>query len=353
VVDVDDAGTIRVEALKLDGSAGWSAAARRMFIRRMARPPLKPTIESADAPRSDAEQSWLATARAYRTNMETLHRQLLVHVEQDHPCDVEDDVVGGVAVRWVTPADGVAPSRDDCVLVNLHGGAFLGGAECCGLVESLPIASLGGYRICVVDYRQGWEHRFPAATKDVLAVHVALSQRYRPQRIGVFGYSAGGMLAAQSVAAMVRHGVDLPGAVAMCSAGAGGGGDSWTLASVAMGEAPFGPADDARVALGAHTEPAQFGYAAGVDPTDPTYAPIHSPEVLAAFPPTMLLTGSRSFDASTALVTHRALLAAGADAELHMWEAMWHCFPYNHRLPESVDAFATLGRFFDRHLVDN
>jgi hypothetical protein len=29
---------------------------------------------------------------------------------------------------------------------------------------------------------------------------------------------------------------------------------------------------------------------------------------------------------------------------------MWHCFPNNHRLPESIDAFSTLSGFFDRHL---
>jgi acetyl esterase/lipase len=247
----------------------------------------------------------------------------------------------------------VAPGRSDQVLVNLHGGAFLGGAEHCGLVESLPIASIGGYRVCVVDYRQGWEHRFPAASDDVVAVHRWLLDTYRPDGIGMFGYSAGGMLAAQSVARLLRDGDALPGAIVMCSAGAGGDGDSWSMAAVAMGGSPTGADDDGRVALGAHDHRAPFGYAAGVDPLDPMYSPIQSPALLARFPPSMLLTGSRSFDLSSVLLTHRALLAAGATAELHAWEGMWHCFPYNHRLPESIDAFDTIIGFFDRHLASS
>ena len=61
-----------------------------------------------------------------------------------------------------------------------------------------------------------------------------------------------------------------------------------------------------------------FGYAAGIDPNSPLLAPIRSPGALARFPPAMVLTGTRSFDQSGAVLTHRALLAAGATAELHV-----------------------------------
>jgi monoterpene epsilon-lactone hydrolase len=64
-----------------------------------------------------------------------------------------------------------------------------------------------------------------------------------------------------------------------------------------------------------------------------------------------VLSGTRSFDLSGAVSTHRALLRARAISELHVWEGMWHCFPYNHRMPEAVDAFATIAHFFDRHLA--
>ena len=342
---VDPDGTLHLDAFELPPSAGWSEEAGKVFLKRFSGPPV-----SAQSIRGKLdEETWLASSKAFRAGMETLHRRLLDRIEATHPCDVRDDELAGVRVQWVTPRSGVSGANTERVLVNLHGGAFVGGAEYCGLVESLPLADVGGYQICVVDYRQGWEHRFPAASEDVAAVVHALQVDHHPANIGIFGYSAGGSLTAQSVAWLLHHGLPLPGAVAICSAGAGGSGDSTHLANRTMGTVPA-PDDDSTIALGGHRAPAQFGYAAGVDPTSALLAPIHAPDILAQFPPTMVLTGTRSFDQSAAVLTHRALLAAGAAAELHVWEGMWHCFPYNHRMPEAEDAFRTIASFFDRHL---
>jgi monoterpene epsilon-lactone hydrolase len=345
---VRDDGTIHIDGFDLPGSVGWSDEARSVFVTRLRSAPV-----SASTLRVPAnEEEWLETARSFRQAMEGLHRRLLRRIAEDHPCTVVDDVIGGVPVRWVSPARGIDPSKSGRLLVNLHGGAFMGGAEHCGLVESLPVASVGGYRVCVVDYRQGWEHRFPAASEDVATVLGGLSEHYETGNVGVFGYSAGGALTAQAAAWCAAHGLAMPGALAICSAGAGGGGDATILGALAMGgAAPSAQVDDdSNTALGANTAPARFGYAAGIAPTDPLLAPLHAPELLAQFPPTMVLTGSRSFDQSGALRTHRALLAAGVATELHCWEGMWHCFPYNHRMPEAIDAFSTIVGFFDRHL---
>jgi epsilon-lactone hydrolase len=250
-----------------------------------------------------------------------------------------------VQVKIITPNRqdaGVQPRR---VLINLHGGAFVGGAEFCGLVESGPISALGAYRVVSVDYRQGWEHRFPAASEDVALVYRALLQDYAPSEIGIFGYSAGGILTAQAMAWFQSHGLPRPGAVAICSAGAQvsleAAGDASVLAVAAMGDIPAGePAVQTR-----------YGYFTGLDTSDPLISPINSPEVMAGFPPTLILTGGRAFDLSASLLTHRALLAAGVEAELHCWEGMWHCFPYVADMPEAQDAFRTLVEFFNRRLV--
>jgi epsilon-lactone hydrolase len=341
-------GSLRIDGFTLPPSAGWSDEARAVFLKRFAGPAV--SVQSiAGQPGAD---EWLRSAHAFRAGMEQLHRRLLGSIERDHHCDVEESTVGGVRIQWVTPTAGVPPENADRVLVNLHGGAFVGGAEYCGLVESLPVSDVGGFRICVVDYRQGWEHRFPAASEDVAAVVGELQRTYQPASIGLFGYSAGGMLTAQAVPWLLSQGIALPGALAICSAGAGGSGDSTYLANASMGSPPATTGDeDSRAALGALTAPASFGYVTGVDPANPLLAPIHSAEVMSQFPPTLLLTGTRSFDQSGALLTHRALLAAGATAELHAWEGMWHCFPYNHRMPEAKDAFSTIASFFDRYLA--
>jgi carboxylesterase type B len=98
------------------------------------------------------------------------------------------------------------------VLINLHGGAFLWGAHSGGLVESIPVASVGKLKVISVDYRQGPEATFPAASEDVAAVYTALLKRYEPQNIGIYGCSAGGVLTAQSVAWIAAHGLPRPGA---------------------------------------------------------------------------------------------------------------------------------------------
>src|SRR3546814_13088504 len=72
-----------------------------------------------------------------------------------------------------------------------------------------------------------------AATEDALAVYKELLKTYRPQDIGVYGTSAGGMLTAQLIARLGKEGVPNPAVIAIMAAGAGprGASDSsyWLL----------------------------------------------------------------------------------------------------------------------------
>jgi acetyl esterase/lipase len=45
------------------------------------------------------------------------------------------------------------------------------------------------------------------------------------------------------------------------------------------------------------------------------------------------------------------LAEAGVDAELHVWEGMWHSFFSDPELPESQQAYRTIVAFFERHLA--
>jgi acetyl esterase/lipase len=278
----------------------------------------------------------------FRAEMASLHKALVRLERRTYAVDIEETVIGGVRVEVVTPSGGVPEANRHRVLINLHGGAFVGGAEACGLVESVPVSIAMGIEIVCVDYRLAYEHRFPAASEDVAAVFRSLLERHDPAAVGIFGYSAGGLLVAQSLAWFADAGLPRPGAVAMCSAGAGGDGDSHYLATVAMGN----PAP----ASGERPVGWRSGYLGDADPLDPLFSPLHAPEILARFPPSLLLSGTRSFDLSDVVLTHRALLRAGVSAELHVWEGLWHCFPYNPLLPESKEVYELLADFFDRNL---
>ena len=116
------------------------------------------------------------------------------------PHDRVDAKIGGVHVYDYTPKGGVSPENRARVLINLHGGGFMGCFQGCGELESLPLTSLGRIRVVAVDYRQGPEHHFPAASEDVASVYRELLKTYPAKNIGIYGCSAGGMLTGMSVA---------------------------------------------------------------------------------------------------------------------------------------------------------
>lgn len=97
-------------------------------------------------------------------------------------------------------------------------------------------------------------------------------------------------------------------------------------------------------------KPSELGYLAGTDAADPLVNPVNSAEVLSKFPPTLVITGTRDFAMSGALYTHAQLSKAGVDAELHVWEGLFHGFFYNPDVPESRDAYRVIVKFFDQHL---
>ncbi len=332
-------GVVAVESFRLPLSPALSAEAAAAFIARQRRP--MSALASLEGPfASDGE--YRSVVDAFRVEMASLHKALARLARRTYAVDVEETVLGGVRVEIVRPSGGVLEANRHRVLINLHGGAFVGGAEACGLVESIPLSVVMGVEVVCVDYRQAYEHRFPAASEDVAAVYRTLLESRDPEAIGIFGHSAGGMLVAQSLAWFADAGLPRPGAVAMCSAGAGGVGDSHYLATVAMGD-PV-PGHDVRPGGW------RAGYLGDADRLDPLVTPLHSPEVLAGFPPSLLLSGTRSFDLSDVVLTHRALDRAGVATELHVWEGLWHCFPYNPLMPESREAYEVLTRFFNRHL---
>jgi acetyl esterase/lipase len=241
----------------------------------------------------------------------------------------------------VLPAQGIAAGQRHRVLINLHGGAFLWGAHSGGLVEAIPLASLGRIKVVSVDYRQGPEHVFPAASEDVEAVYRALLRQYPARNIGIYGCSAGGVLTGEAVARIITHKLPVPGAIGtFCGSISDLGGDSAYVAPVLSGDPP--PAGPLKLA--------DLPYFKGARASDPLVFPANSPALLAKFPPTLLITGSRDFTLSSVLHSQALLAAAGVDTELHVWDGMWHSFFSDPEMPESREAYAVMVRFFDRRL---
>ncbi len=260
--------------------------------------------------------------------------------------DIVDQTIGGVPTRIITPKD--KPFDSKRVLMNLHGGAFSICAEGCALLESIPIASVGGFKVVTVNYRMAPEHTHPAGVEDVAAVYRELLKSYKPKHIGIYGCSAGGALTGQAAAWLPAHGLPQAGAIGIFGAGATGSfikGDSAYLAAYIDGGFPPPPPP------GTPPQPGlDRGYFAKVDPSDPIVAPARHPEVLAKFPPSLLITGTRAMDMTPAIYTNSQLLKAGVRSTLVVGEGMGHCYIYLPQFPESQDAYQVIANFFHENL---
>ncbi|NLR40626.1 alpha/beta hydrolase [Novosphingobium sp. ERW19] len=258
--------------------------------------------------------------------------------------------IAGVHVLDYVPSDGIARQNRRRVLINLHGGGFMGCFPGCAELESIPIAALGKVRVVSVDYRQGPEHVFPAASEDVAAVYRELLKSYPARNIGIYGCSAGGMLTGMATAWFQKHGLPRPGAVGVFCAGLttsafGFGGDA-DFMTAAIGDARAAPSWPINDELPWTALP----YFKGSDPNDPLVSPGSSDETLRRFPPTLIISGTRGFELSSAVKTHSRLTALGVKADLHIWEGLFHGFFYNPDIPESHEAYDVMLRFFDRNL---
>jgi acetyl esterase/lipase len=255
---------------------------------------------------------------------------------------VVDEKIGGVHVQRVTPAAGIAPENRARVLINLHGGAFMWGADSGALAEAVPIAAVGRIEVITVDYRMAPEFRFPAGSEDVAAVYKALLAKYSPKAIGIYGCSAGGVLTAESVAWILSKKLPVPGAIGtFCGSLVEFGGDSAYFGQASLGQKPVADA----LTL------ASIPYFAGARADDPLVLPGRSKALLAHFPPTLLITGSRDFAMSSVLYSNELLQDAGVRTELHVWDGMPHAFFVDPEPVESQQAYRAIARFFQRYLA--
>jgi len=257
-----------------------------------------------------------------------------------YPVDIAASTIAGIPVHIVTPLT-IPPDKADRVLINLHGGGFT--ADSGSLIESVPIANLTQTKVIAVLYRLAPEHPFPAAVDDAVAVYKELLKIYRPEKIAIYGSSAGAVLTPEVAVEIKQLGLPIPGALGVFS---GGGdftktGDSQYVYGV---QGLSGPPD---------TRPKGVQwlavYVGSADPRNPVLSPIFAD--LHGMPPTLFMTSTRDMLLSDTTILHRAFLRAGVNAQLVVFEGLNHCFWYNPNLPESREADEIMARFFDSALA--
>jgi epsilon-lactone hydrolase len=258
--------------------------------------------------------------------------------------DIVDQPIDGVPTQIIKPH-----GRDfdhTRLLINLHGGGFSMCADACALLESIPLAGLGGFEVITINYRMGPEAKHPAALEDIEKVYRRILPHHKPSSIGIYGCSAGGALTAQIAAWLPMHGLPQPGAIGIF--GSGGvrfmQGDSAYVAAYIDGSFP------PPLKPGEQRADMARGYFDGVAKDDPVMSPALHPEIVAKFPPALIITGTRAMDMSPAIVTNSALIKARVPSTLIVGEGMGHCYIYQPGLPEARDAHQAEVDFFRANL---
>jgi monoterpene epsilon-lactone hydrolase len=295
---------------------------------------------------SPEAQKWLASLTQKRSGPETLaerrtrtdiwRAQDSAEARRIYPVNVEESSIAGVRTDIITPL--VTPEANrNRVFINLHGGGF--NSDSGSIIEGAPIANLAKTKVVSVYYRLAPENPYPAAVDDVVAVYKELLKTCKPRSIGIFGTSAGAILSAEVTVRLRQLGLPLPGALGIFS-----------------GLADFSRPGDSRQLFALDGFPGELqptyldhlpddGYVGKTDRKDPVLSPLFAD--LHGMPPTLLVTSTRDILLSGTTIFHRALVGAGDDAQLIVFEALPHAFWYHFQLPETKEALELMAKFFD------
>jgi acetyl esterase/lipase len=255
------------------------------------------------------------------------------------PVNIEPTTTAGVKTDIITPIIMPEANRKR-VLINLHGGGFI--SDSGSLIEGIPIAYLTKMKVVSVYYRLAPENPFPAAVDDVIAVYRDLLKTYTPRNIGIFGTSAGATLTPEVAVRLKQLGLPLPGALGMFSTHPDfsrptDSQELFALNGLSGGIAPKDP-----------NQPPDDAYAGKTDRKDPVLSPIFAD--LHDMPPSLLITSTRDVLLSDTSMFHLALLQAGVDSQLLVFEALPHAFWYHFQLPETKQALDMMAKFLDEKL---
>jgi acetyl esterase/lipase len=233
--------------------------------------------------------------------------------------EVHDLSIGpGVPVRVYRPRASTRPSP---CLIYLHGGGMVAGSVDGDHAKTVALARATGCVVVSVEYRLAPEHPYPAATDDCYAGLAGVVDRHRelgidPDRIGLYGSSAGGCLAV-GVALLARD----RGGPAIAHQ---------LLVSPMLDDRSSPPSTVTNTGFGAwsreaniQTWQAWLGDDFGTDRISLYAAPARAADV-AGLPPTYIDVGDLDLLRDEAVDFARRLSWAGVPVELHVYPGGIH-----------------------------
>lgn len=247
-------------------------------------------------------------------------------------------------VRGEGPVDGDwvenREAEADRVVLWMHGGAHCLCSPRTHRRLAATISRRSRARVFLPDYRLAPEDPFPASRDDVLEVWPWLLETagVQPSAVVWGGDSSGGGLTLTALVELRERGGPLPAAVVLLSPWVDltGEAESWQPGAV---EDPMLPVELAHL-------PA-LAYAGDLPLDDPRVSPLRAD--LKGLPPMLVHVGTHeALRDDCELLVERAR-AAGVQADLGIWDGMWHVFQAFPGFPESKRALQEVGGFIRRH----
>jgi acetyl esterase/lipase len=131
-------------------------------------------------------------ARGDLTVLRPVFEEFMLQTPLPSDVSLTDRTLGGVPVLEISVPEAIA----DATLLYFHGGVFALGPARASAGLACLLARQARAKVLSVDYRLAPEHPYPAATDDAFgSCRGLLETGIRPERIGLFGESAGGALA--------------------------------------------------------------------------------------------------------------------------------------------------------------
>ncbi len=239
------------------------------------------------------------------------------------------------------------PSVEDRVIVYLHGGAFVVGGRFLHRQLMSRIAEATRASVVAVDYRQLPDHPVSASIADALdAYRYVLDSGVPASQILVMGDSAGGYLTYQVALAAQAAGLPMPAGLVAMSPLIDFDGTNKVEAPSAATCAVFPPNcfdGLSQVVLRAARRAGEVETL----PDSPADATLHG------LPPSLIQASTAEMVYPDAEAMAGALLAAGADVELQVWDHQVHVFQAAAGvLPEAAQAIEEIAAFVDQVVPD-
>lgn len=321
---------------------GLDVAARRLPVPDTVSPQMQKLIAAPLRPGWDrlpkTGEEWRSVAQAGAA----VARRSLPGLLERMRVTVEKTTAHGARAFLVTPHT-IRPEHRNRMLVHMHGGCYVMNPGEAGLNEAVLMAGLCGFSVVSVDYRMPPEAYFPAALDDGMAVYRSLLAAHPAANIAIFGTSAGGALTLSMVLRARQLGLPLPAAIAC-------GTPMSDVTKVGDTFYTNEGVDNVLVSRDGFCDAGATVYAAGHDLKDPLLSPVYGD--MSGFPPTILTSGTRDLLLSNTVRVHRKLRQAGVEAVLQVFEGQSHAhYLRDDSAPETLEAFAEIGQFFDRHMA--